>query len=104
MIDQKQSRSNGDSRYVLVRPYKNMATAILLALFLGPIGLLYSTFLGGVIMAIVVFIFLAAMTANSAVGPLVWIAWLICPFWAVLSSGRHNRKMMKRWEKDHNEP
>jgi predicted membrane metal-binding protein len=105
MIEQKPSRSSRrEASYVLVRPFKNMAIAILLALFLGPIGLLYSTFLGGVIMALVVFVFLAAMTANPAVGPIVWVSWLVCPFWAVLAAGRHNKKMMKRWEKNHNEP
>lgn len=89
---------NERDSFVLVRPFKSMAVAILLALFLGPIGLLYSSFVGGVVMAIIVFIFIAATSANPAVQPLVWIAWLVCPFWAVISSGRHNKKLLKRWE------
>lgn len=102
MIDQKSGKlENEDRNFVLVRPFKNVAVSILLALFLGPIGLLYSSFFGGVIMAVVLFIFLAAMTANPAVQPVVWVAWLVCPFWAVLASGRHNKKMMKRWGKNY---
>lgn len=98
MSDKQPEQLKEKDNFVLVRPFKSMAVAILLALFLGPIGLLYSSFLGGVIMAIIVFIFIAATSANPGVQPLVWVAWLVCPFWAVLASGRHNKKLLKRWE------
>jgi hypothetical protein len=85
---------------IFIRPFKNMAVAILLAFFLGPIGLLYATFLGGVIMAIIIFILLSATLASQSIGPLVVLAWLICPFWAALSCGRQNKKMMRRFDRE----
>lgn len=85
----------GNQRFLFMQPFKSVAVAILLALFLGPIGLLYSTFWGGVIMFFISFILLAAMTVNSAIAPLVLIAWIICSFWTVRACNRYNKNLMK---------
>ena len=73
-------------------PYKNSAIALLYAVILGPIGLLYSTVWGGFIMILVAIIVLS----NRYIIPVV-LAWIICCIWSIMAANRYNNKIMEAW-------
>lgn len=59
-------------------PMKSLSTALLFSVFLGPIGLLYASFWGGVLMITLGFVFVAAHFLFLA--SVVWVGSCI---WAV---------------------
>jgi hypothetical protein len=81
--------------YFLTVPYKSMAASVLLTLFLGPFGLLYSSFFGALIMTILIVPGLFMPMTNVTV-PSVITLWLICHFWGALSTSRYNKKLFAR--------
>lgn len=70
------------------RPFKNLAGALLFSVFLGPVGLLYASSLGGIIMIIIGFI----VACTPYLVPKI-IVWLICCVWSVLAVNRYNKKL-----------
>jgi hypothetical protein len=71
--------------YVVLRPPKSVGAAILLTILFGPLGMLYSTVPGALIM-IVISVFLAAIT----VGLSLFITWPICIIWGALAAQSYN--------------
>jgi len=72
-------------------PYKNVATALLFAVLLGPVGLLYSSFWGGVIMMIIGMI---VVSAQFPFPILIW--WMCCSVWAVRAVEKYNHRISVR--------
>ena len=72
--------------YVVVRPPKSVAAAIILAVFFGPLGMLYSTVAGALVMMLVSFV-LAIMTAGIS----FFLTWPICIIWAAVAADAYNR-------------
>ena len=72
--------------YVLVRQPKSVGAAILLAIFFGPLGMLYSTVPGALVMMLVSFV-LAIMTGGIS----FFLTWPICIVWAAVAAGEYNR-------------
>ncbi len=72
-------------------PLKNIAGALLFCVFLGPIGLLYSTVFGGALMIVLGFI---AVCAKFIV-PIVMV-WLMSCVWGVAAANRYNKKIIRR--------
>lgn len=70
------------------RPYKSIAGALLFTVLLGPVGLLYASFWGGVIMIMVGIV----VISNKFFFPIL-LVWLICSIWAVKSVESYNRKL-----------
>lgn len=68
---------------------KSMAIAILLALFFGPLGMLYSTVMGGVIM-----IALNILVGIFTLGFGLFITWPICVIWAAVATNSYNKKAL----------
>jgi hypothetical protein len=85
---------------ILINPGKSVAAAILLAIFFGPFGLLYSSVLGGIVVGVGLFVVCAVIQFNQHVTPLIAILWGITPLWAVLSVNRYNKKLLKKYHKD----
>ena len=69
-------------------PFKSVAGALLFSVLLGPIGLLYSSFRGGVIMIILGFIVACAKYPV----PIVMV-WLISCIWSVAAVNKYNGKL-----------
>ncbi len=71
---------------------KNVGVAIILTVFFGPLGMLYSTVLGGIIMFVVNIIVIAAVVASQgkAVGLLV-LSQGACITWAAIAANKHNK-------------
>jgi hypothetical protein len=71
-------------------PYKNLAVALLFSLFFGPLGLLYASMRGGIIMVFIAFV----VICNRFPVPIV-IMWISCCIWSVMATNRYNNKIME---------
>ncbi len=69
-----------------VLPFKNLAGALLFSVFLGPIGLLYASTVGGVVMIILGFIVVSSLLPVPII--LVWLASCV---WSVVAVNRYNK-------------
>ncbi|OGT22707.1 MAG: hypothetical protein A3C55_03735 [Gammaproteobacteria bacterium RIFCSPHIGHO2_02_FULL_42_13] len=78
-------------RNVIMGKHRSIAVAILFALFLGPIGLLYGSFWGAVVISILMFVLLLLPMANMA-QYLFSFLWLLCPYISVYKILQYNRK------------
>jgi hypothetical protein len=74
----------------ILLPYKNMAVGLLFSCLLGPLGLLYSSFLGGVILLPLGIFFIFAKFYF-----LVLMLWIVCCVWSVRAVENYNRKLLK---------
>lgn len=72
-------------------PLKNVAGALLFTVFLGPVGLLYASTMGGIIMIVIGFIVACA----KFIVPIA-LVWLISCIWSVLAVNRYNRDLCKK--------
>jgi len=71
---------------------KSPGVAILLTILFGPIGMLYSTILGAIVMFIV-----SVLVALVTLGFGLILTWPICVLWAALAAVAYNRKIMRRY-------
>jgi hypothetical protein len=71
-------------------PFKNLAASLLFSVFLGPIGLLYSTSRGGIIMSLIAFVVL-----SSRLPVPIMLMWVSCCIWSVIATNRYNNKLME---------
>lgn len=74
---------------------KSLLVAFLLALVFGPLGMLYSTIAGGIIMigVYLLLIGLSVVTFGMA-APLLALAWIACIVWAMLAAHSRNRTVV----------
>jgi len=68
-------------------PLKSLAGALLFTVFLGPVGLLYASSIGGIIMIVLGFI----VACSKLLIPILFV-WLISCIWSVLAVNRYNKK------------
>lgn len=74
---------------IVVKSTKSVGVAILLSFLFGPLGMLYSTVAGGLIMFVVnVFAFL--FTAGLG----LFLTWPIGIVWAAAAANNHNKNIM----------
>ena len=71
-------------------PLKSVAGALLFTVFLGPLGLLYSSTLGGVIMLILGFV-----TGCARLPIPILLVWVGSSIWSVAATNRYNKKILK---------
>lgn len=74
---------------IVVVPTKNTGLAIALAFFFGPLGLLYSTVLGGIVMFFVN-ILVGVFTAGFG----LLLTWPACAVWAYVATKSYNDKLL----------
>jgi hypothetical protein len=70
---------------VVVKTQKSVGVAVLLAFFFGPLGMLYSTVTGGIVMFI---LNLLALLVTAGLG--LFITWPIGIIWAALAAKKIN--------------
>ena len=68
---------------------KSMAVAIILTILFGPLGMLYSTIMGGVIMLGV-----SLLVAFFTLGFGLAITWPICVIWAAIATNSYNKGIL----------
>ncbi len=75
-------------------PYKSVAAALVLAVILGPIGVFYSSFIGGIVMSIFGLVAIGTMASMNSPLPMVTVC-LFGIVWAMISVRFYNHKMLK---------
>lgn len=71
---------------VIVAKQKGVGVAFLLAFFFGPLGLLYASVTGGIVM-----FFAAIIIGFITLGLGVIFVWIGCIIWAVVAAGNANK-------------
>lgn len=74
---------------VVVVPTKSVGLAIFLGVAFGPLGLLYSTVWGAIIM-----FFVNIVVGLATLGFGLFITWPICGIWAAIATKSHNEKLI----------
>lgn len=77
------------SNYFL--PFKNLAGALLFTIFLGPLGLLYASSLGGIVMLVLGFI----TVCSKMIVPVIFV-WIGSSVWSVIATNRYNKKILRQ--------
>lgn len=73
---------------VIVKTSKSMGVTILLTILFGPLGMLYSTILGGVIMIII-----SLLVGIFTMGFGLIFTWPICIIWAAIATSNYNNNL-----------
>ncbi|MBA3660318.1 MAG: hypothetical protein H0W64_01175 [Gammaproteobacteria bacterium] len=71
----------------LHRPYKSVAVALIFCVLLGPVGLLYASFWGGLVMMII-----GVIVVSSKLYFCILLFWMSCCLWGVAAAESFNRK------------
>ncbi len=81
---------------VIVTPTKSVGIAILLTVLFGPVGMLYSTILGGLIMIAVTFVIGMIGLLTLGLGLLLLIPlWPVYIIWAAVAVNSYNKKLLE---------
>lgn len=82
------------SHYILPLPYKSLAASIVLTIFFGPLGLLYSTFWGALVLSVLIIpgFFIPMDVSLLPLGML----WLTCIFLGAGLTSRYNKKLYRQ--------
>ena len=70
-------------------PYKSLSIALLFCIFFGPVGLLYASFWGGIIMLLIGLVVFSSKLFFPSL-----VVWVICAIIAVRAVERYNRKLL----------
>ena len=76
---------------VVVAPRKSILISLILTFLFGPLGMLYSTIIGSIIM-IIISIVAAVFTAGGS----IIVTWVISMVWGLIAVERYNRKMFEK--------
>lgn len=82
--------SDQNVQKVILVKQKSMAMVIILAILFGPLGMLYSTVSGGVVMLIV-----NIVVGLFTLGFGLFLTWPICVVWAAVAANSHNKKILE---------
>jgi hypothetical protein len=74
---------------VVVTSEKSVGLAIVLAIFFGPLGMLYATVPGALIMLVI-----TPVAAFFTLGLSLFVTWPICVVWAGVAASQHNQKLV----------
>ncbi len=71
-------------------PTKSFIVAILLTIFLGPIGLFYTSVIGALIMLVI-----TAIVGFITFGFGLFIPYIVCIIWAVIATNSYNKRIIE---------
>lgn len=77
---------------VVINTRKSMGAGLLLAFFFGPLGLLYASVLGGVVMLV-----LSIIVAVLTLGFGLLVMWPITVIWAAIAVNAHNKRLSSHY-------
>ena len=81
--------ANKPGQVTVVTPTKSMGIAILLTVLFGPLGMLYSTIVGAIVMGLV-----SLIVGIVTVGLGLLITWPICVIWVAIATSNYNKNLM----------
>lgn len=68
---------------------KSVAVALLLTILFGPLGMLYSTITGGIIMLVVCLAILGLSVVTLGLASVLFVpAWIVCIVWGALAAAK----------------
>lgn len=73
-------------------PLKSVSIALLFSVFLGPVGILYSSVIGGIIMIMLGFI----IFSYKLIVPII-LVWLISCIWSVAATNHYNKRLLREY-------
>lgn len=82
------STSNTPQTIITV-PVKSIGVSLLLTFFFGPLGMLYSTIWGGIIMIVISF-----FVGLISLGFGLVLTWPICMIWGAVAANSYNKKLL----------
>ena len=74
---------------VIATSPKNVGIAILLTFLFGPVGMFYSTIIGGAVMCVV-----SLVVGFLTLGFGLFFTWPICVVWGAVSANMYNKKLI----------
>lgn len=80
--------TNTPGQVTVVTSTKSMGISILLTILFGPLGMLYSTIAGAIVMAII-----SAIVGFATVGIGLLVTWPICVIWSAIAVSNYNKKL-----------
>lgn len=80
---------------VYAAPFRSAAAALILTIIFGPIGLLYSSLIGGLVMCAFALAGLGSIVAVQSPLPMATV-WLACIVWAMISVRLYNYRLLKK--------
>lgn len=75
-------------------PYKSSAAALIFVIILGPLGVFYTTVIGGVVMTAFGLVGIGTVVSMHSPLPMAAI-WLISLLWAMAAVHRYNNRLFK---------
>ena len=78
-------------QYIVVKANKSVGAALVLTFLFGPLGMLYSTIAGGIIM-LVISIIIGAITLGFG----LLFTWPICMIWAAVAANNQNKMGLEK--------
>jgi len=89
-----QYQNDRSPRVVVVAPTKSVGISLMLTILFGPLGMLYSTVPGGLIMMAVNLFVVCIAVCTAGIGALLFlITWPICVVWGAMAASSYNRKL-----------
>ena len=82
--------SQSERSQIILMPQKSMGVTILLTILFGPLGMFYSTIIGGIVMLI-----LSIIIGIVTLGFGILVTWPICIIWAAIATNNHNNKLLR---------
>jgi hypothetical protein len=93
MVDEEERAER--NRPIVVTPTKSVGIAILLTILFGPLGMLYSTVPGALIMmGVNASIFFLSICTGGLGAILFLFTWPICVVWGAVAASSYNAKLM----------
>ena len=87
-MEQPSSFSSNPPQTIIVKSGKSVGIAILLSFLFGPLGMLYSTIVGGIVM-----FFATGIAFLLTAGLGLFLTWPIGVIWAAVAASNHNKKL-----------
>lgn len=83
-------QSNQQTQVVVAKPTKSVGISLLLTFLFGPLGMLYSTISGAIIMLII-----SVLVAIFTLGFGLIITYPICMIWGAIAAKNYNDKLLQ---------
>ncbi len=91
----RQSAAPSNSNVIINLPQKSMLLGLILTFFFGPLGMLYATVLGGIVMFIVCVLTFGITIMTLGVGSvLFFLVWIIQMLWAGFAIAGYNKRVL----------
>lgn len=87
-MEQQPNPATNQTNIIIVGKSKSVGTAFLLAFLFGPLGLLYASVIGGIVMFFISIVLFILIPVVGAI-----FAWIGCIIWAIMAANAANDKM-----------